>query len=164
MGGPLGERLQFGKREFDRIEVGTVGWEKPELGPYGFDRGTDLWLFVDREVIEDDDVPGTQRGDQDLLHVGEEGLIVDRAVEYRRGTETVEPARGVGLPVATGRVIAEARAPRTPSVAAEQIRRHAAFIEEDVLARVAQRLPQLLLPARRGDIRPSLLVGVYLFL
>ena len=60
-------------------------------------------------------------------------------------------------------VIAEARARGTAPVAAEQIGRDAAFIEEDILAHVAQRLPRLPLAARRGDIRPALLVGVYRF-
>ena len=51
----------------------------------------------------------------------------------------------------------------TPAIAAEQIGRHATFIEEDVLAHVAQGLPRAPLPARGGDIRPTLLVGVYRF-
>ena len=38
-----------------------------------------------------------------------------------------------------------------------------AFVEKDVLAGVAERLPRLPLPARRGDIRASLFVGLYGF-
>ena len=61
------------------------------------------------------------------------------------------------------RVILQARAAGTPAVAPQQVGRHAAFIEEDVLAHVAQRLPRPPLAARRGDIRPTLFVGVYRF-
>ena len=80
--------------------------------------------------------------------------------------EPVEPQRGddrVRLPMTAGRVIAEARARGTAAIAAQQIRRDAAFIEEDVLAHVAQRLPRPPLAPRRGDIRPALFVGVYRF-
>ena len=52
------ERFQFGKRQFDRIEIGTVGREKPELRADGFDRGADRGLFVDRQVVEDDHIAG----------------------------------------------------------------------------------------------------------
>ena len=80
--------------------------------------------------------------------------------------EPVEPKRGdhgVRLPMAARRVVAQARAARTPAIAAQQIGRHPAFIEEHVLAHVADRLPGLPLPARRRDIRPALFVGVYRF-
>ena len=55
-GGPE-EGLQFGEGELDRIEVRAVGRQKAELRADGFDRGADLRLFVDREIIEDDDIP-----------------------------------------------------------------------------------------------------------
>ena len=60
-------------------------------------------------------------------------------------------------------MILEAGAAGTAAVAPQEIGRHAAFIEEDVLAHVAERLPRPPLPAGRGDIRPALFVGVYRF-
>lgn len=48
--------FQFREGEFNRIEVRAVGWQKPELGAYRFDRPTDFRLFVSREVVEDDHV------------------------------------------------------------------------------------------------------------
>ena len=101
-----------------------------------------------------------------MLDIGEEGRIVDRSIEDGGAPEAVEAERGdhrVRLPMTTGRVIAEARAGRTAAVAPQEIGRYAAFIEEDVLPRVAQRLPGAPLAARRRDIRPALLVGVYRF-
>jgi hypothetical protein len=69
----------------------------------------------------------------------------------------------VGLPMAVRRVIPEAHATRTPPVAAQEIRGHARFVNEDVGAGVVQRLRVLPAPAIRGDVRTSLLVGVYRF-
>jgi hypothetical protein len=60
-------------------------------------------------------------------------------------------------------VIAKPGAAQTATVAPQQIRPHAAFVEEHILARVAQRLPRLPLPPSRRDIRPALFVGVYRF-
>lgn len=65
--------------------------------------------------------------------------------------------------MAARRVISETHAAGTPAVAAQQIRGDAGFIDEDVSARVVQRLAVLPLTPGRGDIRPTLLVGVYGF-
>ena len=69
----------------------------------------------------------------------------------------------MGLPMATRRVIPEAHAAGAAPVAAQQIRGDARFVEEDVGPGVVQRQCVLPLAARRGDVRPSLLVGVYGF-
>ena len=65
--------------------------------------------------------------------------------------------------MAAGRVVLQPDAARAAAVAAQQVRRHPAFIEKHVLAHVAQRLPGLPLSPGRGDIRASLFVGVYRF-
>ena len=79
------------------------------------------------------------------------------AVDAQRGDDRVR------LPVAARRVIAQAHAAGTPPVAAQEIRRDARFVDEDVGARVVQRLGVLPPAAGGGDVRPSLLVGVYRF-
>ena len=79
------ERFQFREGQFDRIEIRTVGRQEAELGADGFDRRAHRGLFVHGEVVEHHDIAGAQRGHQDLLDVGEEGRIVDRAVEDGRG-------------------------------------------------------------------------------
>jgi hypothetical protein len=85
------EGFQFGEGLFDRVEVGTVRRQKPELRADAFDRGVDLGLLVDDEVIEDHDVAGLQRGHEDLFDVGEETRIIDRAIEDGRRADPLEP-------------------------------------------------------------------------
>src|SRR6266545_4740579 len=70
--------------------------QKPELGPDGFDRRAHLRLFVDGEVVEDDDVPLAQRWDQDLLDVREEARIVDRPVEDGGSRASAHPPSSTG--------------------------------------------------------------------
>ena len=71
------EGFQCGEREFDRVEVRTVRWEKAELGASRRDSRPDLRLFVHGQVIEDDDVAGAQRGHQHLLAVGQKTGMVE---------------------------------------------------------------------------------------
>lgn len=132
----------------------------------GFDRRADLRLFMDREIVEHHDVTGAQGGDEDLFDVGAEGRRGDRSIEDRGRAQPLEPQRGdhrVRLPMAARGVIVQPDAARTAAVPSQQIGRHATFIEKHVLAHVAQRLPPLPLSPGRGDIRASLLVGVYGF-
>lgn len=160
------EGFQFGEREFDRIEVGTIRRQKAELRTDRFDRGANLWLLVDGEVIEHHHVPGAQRGNEHLLDVGKKRGIVDRSVEDRGRGQAVDPQgrnHRVGLPVPVGRVIAEPQAAETPTVTAQEVGRDARFVNEDVVARIAQREPVLPSPPRGRDIRTPLFVGVYRF-
>jgi hypothetical protein len=160
------ERFQFREGQFDRIEIRAVGRQEAEVGTDGFDRRAHRGLFVDGEVVEHHHVARAQRGHQDLIDVGEKHRRVDRSVEHRRGPEAVEAQGrddGVRLPMTAGRVITEAGTAPTAAVPAQQIRRHAAFIQKHILRHVAERLPGLPLAPGRGDIRPALLVGVYRF-
>ena len=66
------ERFQFGEGQLDRIEVGAVGRQEPEVRAGLSIAVADLGLLVDGEVVEHHDIPWPQRGDQHLFDVGEE--------------------------------------------------------------------------------------------
>ena len=160
------KRFQFRKRQFDRIEVRTVGWEKPETGADPFDRGLHLGLLVHRQVIEDHDVAGPQRRDEDLLDVGQKRRIVDWAVEDGRRAEPIDPQRsdhGVRLPMAIRGVITQPTSAWAATVATDEVGGDAGFIDEDVAPGVMERERVLPVPSRRCDVSSSLLVGEYRF-
>ena len=160
------EGFQLRKRELDGIEVGAVRREESDEGPRLFNGGLHGRLFVDGQVVEHHDVAWSQRGHEHLFDVGEEGGIVDRAIEDRRRLQAVPPQRsdhGVRLPVSAGRVIAEPQAAWAAAVAPQQIGRDAGFIEKDEVPGIAQRLRILPVAAGRGDVRTALFVGVYGF-
>ena len=160
------EGFQLRKRELDRIEIRTVGWKELQPGAALLDGRPHLGLFVRREIIEHDHITRLERRGEDLLDIRQERRVIDRPIKDRGRLEAVEPQghdNGVGLPVTAGRVIAEARAARAPSIAAQQIRRDAAFIKKQILPHVTQRLPARPVPTRRGDVRATLFVGVYGF-
>jgi hypothetical protein len=60
-------------------------------------------------------------------------------------------------------VIAEPGAAGASAVAPEQVSGHAAFIEKDVLADIAERLPLAPAAPVSRDVGPTLFVGVYGF-
>jgi hypothetical protein len=160
------ERFQFGECQFDRIEVRTVGREETQLGARLLDGRPDLGLLVDREVVEDDDIAGSQGWHQHLFDIGEKTGTIDRPVEHGGRSHPLEAERGdhgVCLPVAAGRVIVEARAARAPTIAPDQIGRDAAFIQKDILSDIAERLLLAPAPTLSRDVRASLLLGVYRF-
>jgi hypothetical protein len=60
-------------------------------------------------------------------------------------------------------VVVESGAARAAAVAPQQIGRHAAFIEKDILLDIVERLRLAPLPTLSGDVGPALFVGVYRF-
>ena len=128
------ERLQLSEGQFDRIQVGTVRREEPELGPDGVEGGADRGMFVDREVIENHDVSRAQRRHQDLLDVGQEGPAVHGAVMHHRGSHAAGPQgtdEGGGLPVPMRHAHPQPLAPRRPAVPTGHLGGGAGLIDED---------------------------------
>ena len=62
--------------------------------------------------------------------------------------------------MAARRVIPEADAAGAAPIASQEIGRDAGFVDEDIAARIVQRLRVLPVATRRGDVRPTLFVGV----
>ncbi len=160
------ERFQFGERELDRIEIGTVRRQKLQACAALFHGRPHLRLFVRREIIEDDDIARVERRGEDLFDIREERRVIDRPIKDRRRVKAPETQRHdnrVRLPVTAGRVIAEPRAARAAPIPAQQIGRDPALVEKQIVADVAQRLDAPPLAARGGHVRPTLFVGVYGF-
>jgi hypothetical protein len=157
------EGFQFGERELDRIEVRTVRRKEPNVCADALDGGADLGLLMGRQVIQHDDIARVQRGHQHLLDVREKAWAIDRPIEDGRRAQAGEPKGGddgVRLPVTAGRVITESRAARAATVASEEVGRHAAFIEKDIVPHIAERLPRAPSLTLSDDVGTALFVGV----
>jgi hypothetical protein len=55
----------------------------------------------------------------------------------------------------------KAGAARTPAVAAQQVRRHAALVQKHILTGIVQRQPFVPVPPLPRDVSAPLFVGVY---
>ncbi len=144
----LGDGAEFASSEFvldlredlfDGVEVGAVGRQVQHSGSdgvYRFDGGFDL---VGLQVVQDEDVAGSQVRGEFLSDIGGEELAVEGAVEPPRGEESVESKggqEGGGFPVSEGRMVMDASVGRAPSVEAGHGRGGEGFVEEDEAARV----------------------------
>src|SRR2546430_3091019 len=80
-GGLAQEVLDLGEGLLDRVQVRRVFRQEEELGTGGADELAYCFGFVTAEIVHDDDVAGTKRGDKDLLDIGPEALTIDGTVE-----------------------------------------------------------------------------------
>ena len=113
------EGLQFRERLLDRIEVRTVGREKPELRADPLKCRVDAGLFVHGQVVEHDDVAGPQGRREHVLDVGEDAPLIDRPVEDGRRGQARQAQAGdhrVRLPMAAGGMVAESVAAGTAAI------------------------------------------------
>jgi len=151
------DRFQLRKAQFNRVEVRTVRGQIPQGGARGVDQPLDAVDVMGGEVVGDDDVAGLERGDEDLVDVGEKAVAVHGAIDDARRGEARDPQardKGARLPARHRRVVTDADPARAAAIAPQQIRRDARFIEEDQACRVQRRRGPLPLFAGRGDVGP----------
>ena len=158
--------FQFGEREFDRVEVRTVGRQEPNVRPHSLDGDANVGLLMGRQVVEHDNIARVQGGHQYLLDVREKTWTIDGPIEHGRCAKAGEAKgghNGVRLPVTARRVITKPSATRAATVPPQQVGRHAAFIKKDVPPNIADRLPLTPSTPLNDDVWSALFVGVYGF-
>ena len=122
--------------------------------------------MVRAEVVHDDDVACTERGDEDLIEVREKGIAVHRAIEQAGRGDAVHPQgcdTGAGVPVLVRRVIMHALAAEAAPVSANPIGRDAAFIKEHKSFRRNGRRHDSPRITRGDDVGASLFGRAYRF-
>ena len=119
----------------------------------------DLWL---PRLSMTTTSPGFNARHQDLLHVGQEPLAVDRSVEDAGRLDPIAAQagqEGLGPPVAVGRAADQALAARRPAPERRHVRLGPGLIDEDEPAGVNPALILLPLPAPPGDVGALLFAG-----
>lgn len=154
-GGGSQEMLELGEDLLDRVQVRAVGRQKEELCTDGTDGTAHPLSLVTAEVVEDDDVAGSQGWDEKGLDIGGEAFAIDRPVE---DTWRINPVAAQGgeesecFPVPVRDLGRQSFAPRPPT----SDRRHVGFdpglVDEDEAAGV--KLSLMALPAcpATGDV------------
>ena len=159
-------RFQLCKEQLDRIEVGTVFREKPEVGAGVFNRAADRRALVARQVVHDDDVPRRQRGDEHQLDIRTKAGAINRAVEDGRRREARHAERGKKrrrVPAPIGRLIRHPRPIQAPSIATDQIRADATFIEKDEASGIERRRGRVPGRPRERDVSAVVFGRAYRF-
>lgn len=88
--GALAEKgFEFGKSQFDGIEVWTVSGQIEQFGATvgeGLAHAADL---VGGKIVANDEVTAAQLRDEDFLHVGQKHGSLHGAIQKQRGGETI---------------------------------------------------------------------------
>jgi len=127
------QRFQLREPQLNRIQIGAVGRQVPKLRARRLDPLAHALDVMGTQVVHHDDVVGPERGDEDLIEVGEKTVPVHRPIEQSRRSQASHPQRRderAGLPVLMRRVVVDAGATATAAVAPQHVRRDAAFIEK----------------------------------
>ena len=93
--------FQLGEQLLDRVEIGRVFRQEEQLGADRADDPADCLAAVAAEIVDDDEVVGTQCRQQHFLDVEPEAFAIDRTVDQPWRLDTIEPQRGEeshGLP------------------------------------------------------------------
>ena len=116
--------FELGEDLFNRVEIGRIGGQEAQRGARPLNGGSHGGALVAAEIVQDDDIAGSQRGEEALFHIGEEAGAVDRALEDTGGGQAVAPEgrhEGQGLPMPIGPRGGQPLATRATAVAAGHI-------------------------------------------
>lgn len=91
---PPQKGFQFGERFFNRREIRRVSWQKQQATPFGFDRLLHPTSQVNREIIQDHDLPWLEAWGEHLLDVDlKSGAICD-PIQHKRWSHAGQRQRG----------------------------------------------------------------------
>lgn len=78
-------RFEFGKGQFDGIEVRAVGRQVAKLDVLGLEKRRNALNFVGGQIVQNQRVSRLQAGNEHLLEIDPEDLGVHRAINQERG-------------------------------------------------------------------------------
>src|SRR5689334_10069438 len=78
---PSQQRLQFGERLFNGRKIRRVRRQKQEATAASFNGLLDTRSQVNREIIQDHDLPWTQALGKELLHVDRKSGAISRSIQ-----------------------------------------------------------------------------------
>ena len=147
---------------FNRVEIGRIRRQEAQRGPGSLKGPPHSQALVAAEIVQDDDVAGSQGGEETLFHIGEEAGAVDRAIEDTGGNNAVAPEGGhesQGLPMAIRPRGDQPLATWAAAVAPGHIGLGPRLINEHEAAGIKPALSTLPTGAPPRDIGPLLLGG-----
>src|SRR5579872_4144452 len=86
-------RLELAERVLNWVEVGRVTGKEDHPTAGRLNGSTDRRLLMHGEIVHDDELPRTKRGDEDVLHIDLEARTIRCPIEQHGGTH---PLQGEG--------------------------------------------------------------------
>ena len=147
LGGFSKQELELGEDLLDRIEVGTVWRQEEQPGADGTNGAAYCLASVAAEIVDDDDVSGSERRNEQLFHIGQEAFAVDGPVNDTRGIDPVVAQRrqeGQRSPVPLRSLGQQLASARRPTAQARHVGFGPGLVDEDQTSRIKP--PLILLP------------------
>jgi hypothetical protein len=91
--------LELGEHLLDRVEVWTVRGQEQEPCAVTANGGADCMTFAAAEIVDDDDVAGLERGEEELLDIEMEAFAIDRPIKLEPGYRSLIPTKPPGVRV-----------------------------------------------------------------
>jgi len=158
--------LEFGKCQFNGIEVGAVRRQVADANPSSREQPTDVLDFMGGEVVEDERVTLAQLWTEHLLQINRENLGIDRAFD-QKGRFDAFMAQGRNksgtLPVAVRDGAETTLAHQAATMVAGHLGVQAGFINKHQLADIPAGLLRSPKPPGDLNVRPILLGGARRF-
>ena len=166
-GGCLAQmRFEFGKSQFNGIEIGAVRRQVADANPASRKQLADDLDFMGGEVVEDERVARTQLGTKHLLKVSRENLGIDGTFDQKRSFDAFMAQgrnEGGALPVAVRDGADTTLAHRAATMVAGHLGVQAGFINKHQLADIPAGLLLSPMPPGGFNVRPILLGGARRF-
>ena len=166
-GGPLTQmRFEFGKSQFNGIEIGAVRRQVAQTNPSSRKQPADIMDLVGGEIVEDERVAFAQLRTEHLLQISREHLGIDSAFDQKGRIKAFMAQgrnEGATLPVAVGNGADTTPAHRAATMVAGHGGVQAGFINKHQLADIPAGLLPAPLPPGGFNVRPILLGGARRF-
>ena len=116
------------------VEVGAVRRQEEQACAGRLDGLSDSQSLMARQIVHHHDVARRELGHENLVHIGVEGVSVDRAIEHQRRDHTGEPEagdEGSGLPMAMRDAGPEPFALRRTAAQTSHVGRRPRLVDKD---------------------------------
>lgn len=126
--------LELCEGHLDRIEVRAIRWQEEEAGPTHSEDILCFFTFVAGQIVENDDVTGTECRGELGFHIGLENVSVHWRIDDPRGGQAITTERrdeGLDFPVSERSLSFQALAPPGSSTQPGHFGRCRRFVEKD---------------------------------
>jgi len=134
LGAVAKQLFEFAKCQFDRIQIGRIGWQVADLSACCFDGGLHARRLVAGEVVHDHYIARSEHRHQLLLDPGQEDAAVDRAFDAQRCDESAGTQRaqeGRRLPASVRHSRHQPRAPWAATVSSRHVGLGPRLVDKD---------------------------------
>ena len=160
------KRLHRTERHFNWVQVRRILRKIAQLCTRSFNRLSDSWNLVGRQIVHHNDIPAFEFGEQTLFDVGAEQFSGHRTFNHQRRDHCFAAQRshkGHGLPMPLWHSPDQAGAAQAAAIQPHQVSADRGLVDEHQMRRVKQPLLSYPAPTRARHVGAQLFGRVQTF-